>query len=142
MKILVFIVSTVLPQVIAGTIISLIIGTVVGGLIGTIVGAISRRQRATLIPAILGSALGVLIVAILPLLSQPGVLQGGGYAGIILQLIVFFLLPLGSTVGGVIGSIVGLMFSGRLALRTGWISFFAIYLLSVAGFYLIYLRNS
>ncbi len=117
-------VSTVLPQVMVGSIIALMIGIPVGGIIGHIVGAIFRRKEATVIPAVLASSLGVLIVAVLPVISQPGFLDGGAYAAILLRVVLFLLIPLGAIVGGIVGSIFGLIFGHRLRPRAGWISFF------------------
>lgn len=136
MKNLGFFFSAVLPQVIVGTIISLVIGAVVGGVVGLIIGKLTRRKEATVVPAILGSSLGVLIIAILPMVSQPISVWGGAYTAIFMRVVLFLLIPLGSIIGGFIGSIFGLIFSNRINPHTARISFFAIYVLLVASFYL------
>ncbi|AZB72877.1 hypothetical protein [Synechococcus elongatus] len=128
-----------LLQFIAGNILALIIGAIVGSILNSIVRALFRRREVQSLPAILGSFLGVFLVAILPMIGQP-VLSGDAYAAIILNFILVILIPLGSILGGIIGSVFGLLFSNRLSLKQGWISFVGIYLFLFAGFYLKDLR--
>lgn len=130
------IISTVLPQVVVGSLLSLVVGIPIGGTIGHLFGAIFRRRDVTVIPAILGSSLGVLIIVILPILSQPSMMDGGAYSAILMRIVLLILLPLGSIGGGIVGSIFGLIFANRLRPRAGWASFLAIYVILIAGFYL------
>ncbi|WP_126148387.1 hypothetical protein [Synechococcus elongatus] len=126
-------------QFIVGNILALIIGVIVGSILNSIIRALFRRREVQSLPAILGSFLGVFLVAILPMIGQP-VLSGDAYAAIILNFVLVILIPLGSILGGMIGSVFGLLFSNRLSLKQGWISFLGIYLFLVAGFYLKDLR--
>lgn len=129
-------IATILYQIILGSVIALIIGGIFGGIIGSLMDWIFRREEVALFPAIAGSSLGVLITAILPLMTQSGVVNGGAYAAIYLRFLLIILMPLGLIGGAIIGGIAGLIVANKLSVRTGWLSFLGIYILVVAGFYL------
>ena len=96
----------VLPALIKGSMVSGMIAIPVGGLIGLIAGARSRQIKRTLLPAIVGSFFGTLLIAILPIVSYPE-LTGGGYSGILLLLMLAVLVPLGAIAGALFGCLYG-----------------------------------
>lgn len=106
------ILNSVLPGLIGGSIISAVAAIIVGSIIGLIAGARSRQFKRTVTPTIIGSFFGTMLIAMLPIMSEAQ-LWGGGYAGIVLMLVAFFLIPTGSVTGALIGCSYGLQLAQR-----------------------------
>src|SRR6476469_8674362 len=104
--------SHAISGLIGGSIVSAVAAIVVGGIIGLIAGARSRQIKRTMTPTIIGSFFGTMLIAILPLVSEAQ-LWGGGYGGIILMLVAFFLIPTGSITGALVGCTYGLKLAQR-----------------------------
>lgn len=131
-----YLLTTVLPKLISGTVASLVIGAIVGGVIGLIFGRITRRPKETIVPAILGSAAGTLLFAMLPILSEPSLSNGGAYGGlIILSILIGGGVP-GSIIGAIVGSVCGLKVSRHLKQRLLWIALAVIYSLMTIVIYI------
>lgn len=106
-----------LSGLIGGSIVSATAAIVVGGIIGLIAGARSRQVKHTITPAIIGSFFGTMLIAILPLVSEAQ-LWGGGYGGILLMFMAFFLIPTGSITGALVGCSYGLKLAQRRNIKT------------------------
>ena len=104
--------SHALFSLIQGSIVSAAAAMVAGGIIGLIAGARSRQIKRTMTPTIIGSFFGTMLIAILPLVSEAQ-LWGGGYSGILLMLMAFFLIPTGSITGALVGSSYGVKLAQR-----------------------------
>ncbi|MBE9195364.1 hypothetical protein IQ219_08610 [Synechocystis sp. LEGE 06083] len=87
------------------------IGLIVGGITGLIIGIIKQRIKIVLFPAILGSFLGTLTIAFVPLFSIPGLVNGGAYAGVFVLGMLIVLVPIGSITGGIVGGLSSLQMS-------------------------------
>lgn len=127
------ILAQVLSEVLSVSIWSLSVGLVVGGIIGLVIGIMKRRIKFTLFPAILGSFLGTLAIAFVPLFSIPGLVNGGAYAGVYVLAMLFVLVPIGSIAGGIVAGIAGSHPSTPLQRRTLWIAILMAYLLLIVG---------
>jgi hypothetical protein len=106
-----------LSGLIGGSIVSATAAIVVGGIIGLIAGARSRQIKRTMTPTIIGSFFGTMLIAILPLVSEAQ-LWGGGYGGILLMFMAFFLIPTGSITGALVGFSYGLKLAQRRNIKT------------------------
>lgn len=127
------ILAQVLSEIFLVSIWSLSIGLVVGSVIGLVIGITKRCIRLVLFPAILGSFLGTLAIAFVPLFSIPGLVNGGAYAGVYVLAMLVFLVPIGSVAGGLIGGIRGSKLPKPLQRRMLWNSVLLSYLLLVVG---------
>ncbi|AUT00286.1 hypothetical protein CLI64_07755 [Nostoc sp. CENA543] len=112
-----FIFTFILPKLIYATFISAVIGAVVGGVIGLIMGKISRRMKETLIPAMLGSFIGMMLLAMIPIFASPSTYIGGPFGGLSILLQFIVVAPAGSIIGGVVGGICGLKLSPQFKPR-------------------------
>ncbi|RCJ30799.1 hypothetical protein A6769_32475 [Nostoc punctiforme NIES-2108] len=130
-----FIVTFILPKLIYATLISLIIGAVVGGIIGLIMGKISRRMKDVLIPAMLGSFLGMMLLAMIPIFASPATYIGGPFGGLSIFLHFIVVAPIGSIIGSVVGGICGLKLSLQLKARLTLIGLIFTYGVMVISIY-------
>ncbi|MBD2494740.1 hypothetical protein [Nostoc sp. FACHB-280] len=112
-----FILIFILPKLIDATLISLVIGTIVGGIVGLIMGKITHRRKDILIPAMLGSFLGMMLLAMIPIFASPATYTGGPYGGLSIFLHFIVVAPIGSIIGSVVGGICGLKLSSQLKPR-------------------------
>ena len=104
----------ILPRLFYGSLISLVIGVLMGGLIGLLIGVLKQSLK-TILPAMMGSYLGIMLLAMLPLFSYQKAIADDPYEAAMRELdLMALLLPLGSIVGGVVGSICGLKLRPRL----------------------------
>ncbi|BAT51741.1 unknown protein [Nostoc sp. NIES-3756] len=131
-----FIFNFILPQVLLATIFSIVIALIVGSIIGFIVGKIARRKKDTIIPAILGSFIGTMLLGMISIFADPSTYGGGVFTGLAIYIKVITLIPLGSIIGGVVGSICGLKLSSHLKPRLTIIGFVVTYIIIVLSLYL------
>lgn len=127
------ILEQVLSEVLSVSIWSLSVGLVVGGVIGLIFGIVNHCLKLTLLPAIFGSFLGTLAIAFVPLFSIPGLVNGGGYAGVYVLALLVVLVPIGSIAGGIAGSMAGSQRSKLVRRRTLGLALLVTYLLLIGG---------
>lgn len=129
-----FIFTFILPKLIYATLISLVIGAVVGGIVGLIMGKINRRMKDTLIPAMLGSFIGMMLLAMIPIFASPDTYVGGPFGGLAIMLKFIVVAPIGSIIGGVVGGICGLKLSPQFKPRftlIGLIFTYSVMLISI-----------
>ncbi|MGH1395806.1 MAG: WD40 repeat domain-containing protein [Trichormus sp.] len=129
-----FIFTFILPKLIYATLISVVIGAVVGGIIGLIIGKISRRMKDTLIPAMLGSFIGMMLLAMIPIFASRDTYIGGPFGGLAIFLKFIVVAPTGSIIGGVVGGICGLKLSPQFKPRftlIGLIFTYSVMLISI-----------
>ncbi|AIE75010.1 MULTISPECIES: hypothetical protein [unclassified Synechocystis] len=122
-----------LLEVLSVSIWSLSISLIVGGAIGLIIGIIKKRIKFILLPAILGSFLGTLIIAFIPLFSIPELVNGGAYAGVFVLPTLIVLVPFGSIVSGILGGLSGVWTANLQIKNFFFITFFLAYLLLILG---------
>ncbi len=100
----------ILPVLFNGTLFSMGGAILFGLVVGVIVGAIKHRIKQTLLPACIGSFIGLMLIWILPILSMPSTVTiagAGAYNGIVIYAMTLFLLPIGGMIGAVLGSTYG-----------------------------------
>jgi WD40 repeat protein len=131
-----FIFNFILPQVLLATIFSVVIALIVGSIVGFIVGKIAHRKKNSIIPAILGSAIGTMLLGMIPIFADPSTYGGGVFTGLAIFMKVITLIPAGSILGGVVGSICGLKLSSHLKPRLSIIGFVVTYIIMVLSLYL------
>lgn len=130
-----FILTFILPKLLYATLISLVVGAVVGGIIGLVIGKINRRIKDTLFPAILGSFIGMMLLAMIPIFASPDTYIGGPFGGLAILLKFIVVAPIGSIIGGVVGGICGLKLSPQFKPRFTLIGLILTYSLMVISVY-------
>ncbi|MEH2240494.1 hypothetical protein [Nostoc sp.] len=105
--------DTVLSRLIFSSIFSVVIAILIGGVIGLLARTISHHNQRTILPAIIGAFFGIMLIAMLPILSTPGLSGGGGLGALTIIQMAIFLVPLGVVCGAVAGIICGLKLSQK-----------------------------
>lgn len=105
--------DTVVSRLIFSSIFSAAIAVVIGGVIGLLARKISHHNQPTILPAIIGAFFGTMLIAMLPMLSTPGLSGGGGLGALTIIQMGIFLVPLGVICGAVAGIICGLRLSQK-----------------------------
>lgn len=123
-----------LPGIFNSTLVSAAAALGVGGVIGLIAGAISHRFKLAVLSGIAGSFLGTMLIAMLPILSQPN-LFGSGYGGIVLMFFAMTLIPIGSISGALAGLLAGFKLSPRRRQKLFLILLICIYTLIALASY-------
>jgi WD40 repeat protein len=129
-----FIFTFILPKLIYATLISVVIGAVVGGIVGLIMGKTSHRRKDTLIPAMLGSFVGMMLLAMIPIFASPDTYIGGPFSGLAIMFKFIIVAPIGSIIGAVVGGICGLKLSSQFKPRftlIGLIFTYSVMLISI-----------
>ncbi len=96
------------------SIFSVLIAIIIGGIVGLLARTISRHKHLTILPAIMGAFFGTMLIAMLPILSKPGLSGGGGLGALTIIQMAIFLVPPGAVCGAVAGTICGLKLSQKL----------------------------
>ncbi len=139
-----FILEIVLPKLIISTIASVALAAIVGGIIGTSVDLI-RRKRAKLkdqpLPpplvflAMLGSFIGTMLIAFLPINIDRNSINGGAYSGIWLYILLITLTPLGSIIGALLGCFLGAKWQRKFTFRNIAIALGIVYMVMAMAIY-------
>lgn len=139
-----FIVATVLPKLFISTTASLVIAIVVGGIVGAIADFTRRRRaRSTNQPlpprlilfAMLGSFIGTMLIAFIPIQADRNSLIGGPYYGILLLILLITLLPIGSILGAIFGCWAGTTWRHKFNSRNILIALGVVYLVMSMAIY-------
>jgi DNA-binding beta-propeller fold protein YncE len=119
-----FFFNTVLPRLLTMTLVSFVFGGAVGAVVGWIAKLIGRRQqrdqdsvqpkRWVIYAAMFGSFIGMLLICMLPIQTNPASLIGGPYSGIWLMIMFIMLAPIGSILGAVVGAVLGAKLPDRV----------------------------
>ena len=131
-----FILTFILPKLLQATLLSAVVGLIVGGIVGLIVGAIAKRKKDTIIPSIIGSCIGTMLLGMMPIFASPESYIGGAYAGIGILVKMVTLIPAGSILGGVVGGICGLKLASRFQSRFTIIGLIVTYSIMVISLYI------
>ncbi|KAF3889654.1 MULTISPECIES: hypothetical protein [Nostocales] len=97
----------IVPNLFASTIFGIFISVAIGLVVGLIIGAIKHRINKTMIPAILGSFFGTMLICMMPTYSVPGLVQSWGKGGGLGSLPVLFMMVSLAPIGGILGAVVG-----------------------------------
>jgi hypothetical protein len=139
-----FILETVLPHLFISTIASFVIAIVVGGIIGAIADLIRRKRAKSknqpmpprlVFPAMLGSFVGTMLIAFIPIQTDRSSINGGAYSAIWLYLLLITLTPIGSILGALFGCFVGDKWQRKFTVRNIAIALGIVYMVMAMAIY-------
>lgn len=107
------ILDIVLSRLLITSFFSVLIAMIIGGVVGVVARIISRHKKPTILPAIVGSFFGTMLIAMLPIWSTPGLSGGGGLGALTIIQMAIQLVPLGAIGGAVVGIVCGVKLSQK-----------------------------